>query len=464
MSELIRKITGIGGPDEVHYIPVVHYCVCSTAENQRIKIANWIGYSDGTAVSPENFELYKGINIAVLFKNGFGVETPAPNEGFLLTIGDNEPKRMIREQGDIALDKLNPNTAVLFIYDGEDFRLVGGLTSAQFDELQEAIGEQIAGIRDTVVLKGGDFNDETSTGSLDQPVYVNDSKVVAINATFGSPTNPIWINEGHFIASTETVGNQNKPVYLNEGVITAISGTIGGYGMPGSGAGPYFIPVFIDNGEIVSASLPNYASASTVGNDVKPLKMTNGALVPVSNNLATENELKESYISSLSFDENTYELKGLNGYGNQIGATISLPLAELVTSATYDNGYIILGLKNGSSTSFPVANLVNGLVKDPEGQGAGDSAHPVYVDSTGCAVSTTYDLSTFITSNDIQYHNSGSYSMVASNENSGLQTTISGSNNLGAITLNMPVYWGLEAPTGTATTGALYIQLESNFD
>ena len=152
MSELIRKITGIGGPDEVHYIPVVHYCVCSTAENQRIKVANWIGYSDGTAVSPENFELYKGINIAVLFKNGFGVETPAPNEGFLLTIGDNEPKRMIREQGDIALDKLNPNTAVLFIYDGEDFRLVGGLTSAQFDELQEAkkalekIDAKIAGV------------------------------------------------------------------------------------------------------------------------------------------------------------------------------------------------------------------------------------------------------------------------------------------------------------------------------
>ena len=264
MSELIRKITGIGGPDEVNYIPVIHYCICDSAADENIKEAKWIGNSNGTEASPNDFELYKGINIAVLFKNGFGIETPSPEVGFSLKIDNNEPKPMIRQEEDVNLDKLNANTVVLFIYDGTVFRMVNGISSAQFDDLKESLNGQISDLRNSMVQKSGENHDEDVTGNFDQPIYVSDSSVVAIGATFGSPINPIWLDAGHFTPSDKTVGGLKensdgtmptipqgfKPIYLDRGNLTAADITLGkdSWPIPGDLAEDAARAIWMDEG------------------------------------------------------------------------------------------------------------------------------------------------------------------------------------------------------------------------
>ena len=71
---MIRKITGVGGITNTHYIPVIYYCVCHSAASDQIKTADWVGMSNGEEVSPDDFELYNGMAIAVLFEEGFGVD------------------------------------------------------------------------------------------------------------------------------------------------------------------------------------------------------------------------------------------------------------------------------------------------------------------------------------------------------------------------------------------------------
>lgn len=258
MSEMIRKITGIGGLGKEHYIPVVYYCVCDSEANAEIKTAKWIGTSEGEEVSPNNFELYKGMAVAVLFVNGFGIGEDAeiPEEGFKLNICNTGNKRMIREEEDILLNQLKANTVILFTYDGTDFRMISGISGAQFDNLADEIRNLVVELEQKVVKRGGDNNEQSTTGDDDNPIYVTSGKVTAIGGTYGSPTNPIWLNQGHFTASTVTVG---------------------GYGAPGQGGAIQFIPTFLENGNITSASANQYQSIN-IGSYSNPIYMKGGAI------------------------------------------------------------------------------------------------------------------------------------------------------------------------------------------
>lgn len=113
------------------------------------------------------------------------------------------------QEGDSLLTKMNPGTIALFSYDGNYFRLVSGITGAQFNDLREEINKRINDLESITVKKGGENNDESKTGDADQPIYVFNDQVVPIVDTIGSPINPIWLNEGHFTSSDETVGGPN---------------------------------------------------------------------------------------------------------------------------------------------------------------------------------------------------------------------------------------------------------------
>lgn len=222
---------------------------------------------------------------------------------------------------------------------------------------------------------------------------------------------------------------------------------------------PVFSPVFMDNGAITVASSSSYSSTWNIGDDVSPLKMSEGKLVSVTSPLATKEELESNAVHSLDFDGQSYVLSAASANGATLSA-ITLPLEAMVVGATYTDGNVVLELKNGTTTSFPVVDIVNGLVKDSEGNGEGNNEHPVYVNENGTVTASTYDLSTFVSSGVEKYHNGGTYSMAATNAASGLITTITG-NNVEGITLTMPIYWGNGTPTVPAAIGALYIELEN---
>ena len=524
MNEMIRKITGVGGITNTHYIPVIYYCVCHSAASDQIKTADWVGMSNGEEVSPDDFELYKGMAIAVLFEEGFGIEEEPPIGGFSLSICNNEPKRMLRESDEVTLDKLNANTVVLFVYDGTDFRMVSGISGAQFDDLITEVNGIIETFRQSVVYRGGENNDEERTGSESIPVYVNNGQITAMSITIGAFNQPVWMNSGEITPISGPIGDEFKYIYLNnDGVIVA--------------------------------------SGATVGTDVQPLKLVNGSLTQVGDPLATKEELDTEAVHTLDLDPNTFILKALDSTGNQLGDAITLPLQEMVVGARYEDGNIILSLKNGQdSDPIPVSDLVNGLVKDPDAKGAGSEQVPVYVDSHGsvqeatkviarastdpvgsasipvyvsangvitatskilgtdttplkmvngaltpisAALATAADLAAEVSraqgvesghesritaleeigiseelsdlSDDIAdlnsridnlppsdnyYHNAGTYNFAAANSTSGLTASVSGT-GIGAITLNIPIYWGTAAPTmSNAPTGAIYLKLE----
>ena len=77
---------------------------------------------------------------------------------------------------------------------------------------------------------------------------------------------------------------------------------------------------------------------------------------------------KSEAISSLSLTmDNEYKLKlsgtTADGSGFTVADIVDLPLETMVVSGSYDsaNTQIVLTLKNGSTTSFPVSALVDGL-------------------------------------------------------------------------------------------------------
>jgi len=210
--------------------------------------------------------------------------------------------------------------------------------------------------------------------------------------------------------------------------------------------------VYLDEGKITETT-------ETIGSDTQPLKLHRGSFTPVTSPLATKEELESNAIHSLDFNGQSYVLSATSANGATLSA-ITLPLEAMVVGATYTDGNVILELKNGTTTSFPVVDIVNGLVKDSEGNGEGSNEQPVYVDETGTVKKTTYDLSTFVSSGAEKYHNGGIYPMAATDAASGLITTITG-NNVEGITLTMPIYWGNGAPTIPAAIGALYIELEN---
>ena len=87
------------------------------------------------------------------------------------------------------------------------------------------------------------------------------------------------------------------------------------------------------------------------------------------NGVALSTDLN-SYATSLDFtmDSNSYVISAVlkNGSTNLSSKTIDLPLETMVVDASYDsaNKNINLTLKNGTVTSFGIADLVNGLVPD----------------------------------------------------------------------------------------------------
>ena len=67
-----------------------------------------------------------------------------------------------------------------------------------------------------------------------------------------------------------------------------------------------------------------------------------------------------------SMDSNyVVSLKIFNAYGAHIHtANLDLPLEDVIVNGSYDDGKIILTLRNGNVVEIPVANMVNGLVTE----------------------------------------------------------------------------------------------------
>ena len=409
MSEMIRKITGIGD-NLTHYIPVVYYCVCSDAANEIIKNANWIGNSDGTEVSPNEFELYEGMTFAVLFENGFGIEENPPTEGFKFKVYNNEAKRLIRE-GDALLKKVNPNSVVMLSYDGENFRLVGGVSGAQLDELREEILGSYSDYQGMIVLKGGEFNDETATGDVDQPIYVNNSQVVPINSTYGSSTNPIWMNSGHFTPSDATVGSVSTPIYLHDGDITA--------------------------------------STITIGSNIIPLKMVNGALTPVAAALATEANLNA--LSGALQDEVERAQQAESDLAGDI-SSLSGVLNDEIDRAQQAEGVLSNSISDLSDFVDQQIQDVNNLIFAES-----DRAQGAELDLSGDIADLNDRLDNFSSGG----HQPGSYNFGAVNSSSGLTTEIPGIDDIQPITLTIPIYWGTTDPAlSNVPIGSLYFKIE----
>lgn len=419
MSEMIRKITGIGASTNVNYIPVVYYCICDTDANDNNKIAKWIGNSNGTAVTNEKLELYNGIIIAIKFTKGINKLDAITNDRIKLKItnGNNQDFKNIIIWEDSDPEKghfrgCEKDSVILFTYDktADNFKVVDGIDNYAVDDLKEWVESELTSIQnDFVHLPETDNPEEhANVGSGINPIFVENKYATPSTATVGQNTanaiKPIWLNQGSMATFTVNSGATNRPVYVGNGVIAPITAS------KGSSSNP----VYFQNGTIKEAT-------EDFGSDVKPLKMAGGKLTPVANNLATQTALAtekarameaeealQSAVDSAAHDikltsdnsdyKYTFQLKDKNG--NLIGSsiTINLPLETMVTSGTYSNGVISLILQNGNSITFPVVDLQNGLVKDSGSNGEGDDAHPIYVNNNGVATSTSYDLSTFATS------------------------------------------------------------------
>ena len=464
-SELIRKITGIGGPEQVNYIPVVYYCDCGTAATSQIKYAKWIGSSEGNTADPIEFDLYSGMAIAVLFRNGFDLEDQdvinANISEFTLQIGSRtEPKRMILTGENSVLKKVREKEVIFFIYDGEVFRVSNGITGAQFDDIAAELISSIANLQDMVVLKGGENNDEALTGYEDQPVYVSNSQVTPINLTIGSETNPIWLNQGHITATTATVGDQNftnvpsaNPVYLNNGSITALTVTVGSgvnpiymkdgsivgstdtvgselYGVSGAGK---FQPVFLKSGNITAATVQ-------IGSSSNPIWMD-------SNGTLCRSDYSAGSTTTIIYMEDGNIKQSAATVGGHATTTSFLPVylnQGTVTPATLTIGDDVKPLKMVNGSFVPVTSNL----------------------ATQASLTAAVDaLTTTIAALPNNYHTGGTYTFAASSQDTGLKTTVPGDGTIQSITLTMPIFWGTNEPSmsgATVPVGSLYIQLDAD--
>ena len=486
MSEMIRKITGIGSSSNVNYIPVVYYCVCNDEADTLNKTIQWIGQvGDNEEVDSSEIELYKGLTLAILFVNGIEKisEGEAASDGYTIRIGITDYPLML--DGESKVRAANPNTAMMFEFDGEAFRLVNGFLPYVFDEFKVTVEEDLESVDlGKVNLESGETEHLPDTGDETHFVFVRGRAVTKSSTSVGDD---------------KIIDDKVQPVWLNEGGIAPIT--------------------------------------STVGSDVQPLKLVDGSFTSVAAPLATKQQLDTEAIHVLDLDPDTFVLKALDANTN-ILSSVDLPLETMVVGARYEDGNIILSLKNGQdSNPIPVSDLVNGLVKDPEAKGAGSEQVPVYVDGHGSvqeatkviarastdpvgsasipvyvdangvitatskilgtdttplkmvngaltpinvALATAADLAAEVSRaqgvesghegrisalealppSDNYYHNAGTYNFAAANSTSGLTASISGT-GIGAITLNIPIYWGTATPTmSNAPTGAIYLKLE----
>lgn len=283
MSDMIRKITGINGTNTVNYIPVVYYCVCDTAANDIGKKAYWIGNSNGNQITSNVIKLYKGATFAILFTNGFGKSRSSSGIEYKLNINGTGEKDILLSGTDNNLNFVEPNTVVLFSWDGNQYRVINGVTGAQLAELKDELIEAIEQLRQGKVDLEADTDGgyKAQTGNADQPIYVTNRAVKAITNTFGrddeNKVQPIWIEEGHFKGITSTVGSATHPVYISGGTIVPISTTVGGQTVgavpnDNSGAGyDTMQPIFSYEGKLTKASVD-------IGSPTIPIHMEDGVL------------------------------------------------------------------------------------------------------------------------------------------------------------------------------------------
>ncbi len=117
-----------------------------------------------------------------------------------------------------------------------------------------------------------------------QPVCVDKSgKIVPLTGTVGAnvadAVQPIYMLNGEIVKIDKNVGASNKPIFMQGGVLKPIAGPIGATNKP----------VFVNSsGQIVPLS--GDAGGST---DKKPLKLVNGALTPVTAELATAADVEK---------------------------------------------------------------------------------------------------------------------------------------------------------------------------
>ncbi len=116
-----------------------------------------------------------------------------------------------------------------------------------------------------------------------RPVCVDKSgKIVPLTGTVGAnvadAVQPIYMLNGEIVKIDKNVGASNKPIFMQSGVLKPIVGPIGATNKP----------VFVNSsGQIVPLS---GTGGST---DKKPLKLVNGALTPVAEDLATTADVEK---------------------------------------------------------------------------------------------------------------------------------------------------------------------------
>ena len=381
MSEMIRKITGIGASTNVNYIPVVHYCVCNTAANTITKTATWIGNSDGTETSDANINLYKGAVFAVLFTNGMG-SVGGTDKTYKLNINDTGAKDMLLYDNS-NINYLQKNVVALFAFDGNNYRVVNGVTSAEFERFKREIQTSIEQLENGKVSleydeeQGGFLQD---TGASNQPIYVEDGHVKAITGTFGH--------------DKENGSNLVTPIWIDEGIFKSIASSIGGITTTGT---TYMQPVYLKSGSITAPTL-------NIGSDIKPLKMVGGKLQQISADLAKKSEagykLKIGTRTSAQKRDGKWPIqlwaKGAEEYLSEI--ELDLPTEMLIKHIEYTEGtgdyagqygllltYVDESASGGINTTFvPLNNLANGLVKIGSTDAAvGSVTTPVYVNASG---------------------------------------------------------------------------------
>ena len=361
---------------------------------------------------------------------------------------------------------------------------------------------------------------EQDTGGNSQFVYVKDSTVQESTLTLGSDIRPLKIVNGKLqkvgydlVKKTEVEGLKEE---IKEGVACGIKQQLNG-----PITGEYKLETFLVNNSAQPISAATVTFTVGDGNTDEKVKQTlaeNGTnFYPVltsdmvhnidgaiPNTTVFTREAKLGYNTLLQPTKGVFITGGTAG--NSGGTTSSgykiydtaavTPVAVMWhavkgTSETVGRGSMAVGnavaegnlgnargafyvygtgtgrnmiMSNVTNSASPTNYLpaVSGFLAVGSTSGVGDSSHAVYMNSAGQLTTTTYDLSKFMSSTDDKYHNSGSYTFGAGSSATGGLTTIIRGNNVSDITLNIPIYWGINTPSLTGKPkGALYIQIDS---
>ena len=232
----------------------------------------------------------------------------------------------------------------------------------------------------------------TETEWVDKPIgnmtvdsFVNGNGVVK-SATYA--TSAVYDGSGNTITATYQTkidaSHKISGTYIDGAVASATKATSATYDGSGNTITDTYQTKINGSNKISGAYIDGAVASATSAGNVNDGKITiqlNGTskgefTVNQSSNstvningVALSTDLN-SYATSLDFtmDSNSYVISAVlkNGSTNLSSKTIDLPLETMVVDASYDsaNKNINLTLKNGTVTSFGIADLVNGLVPD----------------------------------------------------------------------------------------------------